>query len=133
MMSEFDWSALLTIYFFFTFTVNLVRGSLGDKLTLPCSYATDSGTRSMCWGRGHCGVLTCRNDVLKTDGDAVTWREDERFQLKENIKRGNVSLTINKVNENDGGVYCCRVRVPGVFNDIKKEVRLEIHNSKLFF
>lgn len=109
--------------------VNLVRGSLGDKLTLPCSYATDYGTRSMCWGRGHCGILSCRNEVLKTDGDAVTWREDDRFQLKENIMKGNVSLTINKVNENDGGVYCCRVRVPGVFNDIKKEVRLAIHNT----
>ncbi|XP_077325538.1 polymeric immunoglobulin receptor-like [Lithobates pipiens] len=109
--------------------VNLVRGSLGDKLTLPCSYATDSGKRSMCWGRGHCGILTCRNEVLKTDGDAVTWREDDRFQLKDNIMKGNVSLTINNVNQNDGGVYCCRVRVPGVFNDIKKEVRLEIHNT----
>ncbi|XP_072256418.1 polymeric immunoglobulin receptor-like [Pyxicephalus adspersus] len=109
--------------------VNLVRGSLHDSLTLPCSYATDSGTRQMCWGRGHCGILLCRNEVLKTDGDAITWRESERYQLKENILKGDVSLTINNINEDDGGVYCCRVRVPGVFNDIKKEVRLEIHNT----
>ncbi|KAM5171462.1 polymeric immunoglobulin receptor-like [Mantella aurantiaca] len=108
--------------------VDLVRGSLGDKLTLPCSYATDAGTRTTCWGRGHCGILLCHDEVLKTDGDAVTWRESKRYQLNENILKGNVSLTIDKINENDGGVYCCRVRVPGAFNDIKKEVRLEIHN-----
>ncbi|XP_018408964.1 PREDICTED: T-cell immunoglobulin and mucin domain-containing protein 2-like [Nanorana parkeri] len=109
--------------------VNLVRGSLGEDLTLPCSYATDDGTRQVCWGRGHCGILRCHDEVLKTDEDAITWRESNRYHLKENISKGNVSLTINKVNENDGGVYCCRVRVPGAFNDIKKEVRLEIHNT----
>ncbi|XP_068134255.1 polymeric immunoglobulin receptor-like [Hyperolius riggenbachi] len=109
--------------------VNLVRGSLHSKLTLPCSYSTDDGTFPMCWGRGHCGIVVCRNEILSTDGEDVIWRESDKYQLKENIEKGHVSLTINNANEDDGGVYCCRVKVSGMFNDIKKEIRLQIEHT----
>ncbi|KAM9311482.1 polymeric immunoglobulin receptor-like [Gastrophryne carolinensis] len=109
--------------------VTLVRGSLTQDLTLPCSYATDSGRRPTCWGKGHCGLVTCFNKVLETDGDAVTWRKGNKYQLNKRIMNGDVALTIKDVNEHDGGVYCCRVKVQGAFNDIKKEIRLQIHDS----
>ncbi|XP_066445514.1 polymeric immunoglobulin receptor-like [Eleutherodactylus coqui] len=108
--------------------VTLVRGSLKDTLVLPCSYDTDRGTYSTCWGHGPCGLLTCYNKILESDGDDVIWRESRRYQLTGNLAKGNVSLTIEEANADDGGVYCCRVKVPGVFNDIKKEIRVEIRN-----
>lgn len=108
--------------------VNLVKGSLKDTLVLPCSYDTDSGTHPTCWGHGHCGLVTCPNKVLQTDGDEVTWRESQKYQLRGNYAKGHVSLTIESANENDGGVYCCRVVVPGAFNDIKKEIRVDIRH-----
>ncbi|XP_068129200.1 polymeric immunoglobulin receptor-like isoform X3 [Hyperolius riggenbachi] len=109
--------------------VNLVKGSLNEKLTLPCSYSTDHGKFPMCWGRGHCPVLSCHNTILSTDGEDVSWRQSDKYQLKEDIETGHVSLTINNANEDDGGVYCCRVEVPGVFNDIKKEIRVQIEHT----
>ncbi|KAM9311483.1 polymeric immunoglobulin receptor-like [Gastrophryne carolinensis] len=109
--------------------VTLVRGSLRHDLTLPCSYATDSGRSPTCWGKGHCGLVTCHHKVIETDGDEVTWRKSVKYELNKGIKNGDVSLTINDVNEHDGGVYCCRVKVFGAFNDIKKEIRLQIHDN----
>ncbi|XP_075712116.1 polymeric immunoglobulin receptor-like isoform X2 [Rhinoderma darwinii] len=109
--------------------VYLVRGSVMDTLTLPCSYSTDSGTSPTCWGKGHCGLLSCSNTVLQSDGHEVTWSESNRYQLTGNLAKGNVSLTIEEANADDGGVYCCRVEVPGAFNDIKKEIRVEIRDA----
>ncbi|XP_068134256.1 polymeric immunoglobulin receptor-like [Hyperolius riggenbachi] len=109
--------------------VNQVRGSLSEKQTLPCSYSTDIGRFPTCWGRGHCGVLSCHSTILSTDGENVTWRESDRYKVDESIETGHVSLTINNATEDDGGVYCCRVTVPGMFNDIKKEIRLEIQHA----
>ncbi|KAM4037224.1 polymeric immunoglobulin receptor-like [Anomaloglossus baeobatrachus] len=109
--------------------VHLVRASVRDTLVLPCSYSTDSGTNPVCWGHGHCGLLTCHNTVLESDGDEVTWTKSNRYELKGKLAKGNVSLTINSANADDGGVYCCRVKVQGAFNDIKKEIRVEIRDA----
>ncbi|XP_056425890.1 uncharacterized protein LOC130367492 [Hyla sarda] len=109
--------------------VNLVRGSVNDKLVLPCSYDADSGTNPTCWGHGHCGLLKCHNKILQSDGNEVTWRASERYNLDGNLAKGNVSLTIESANADDGGVYCCRIAVPGAFNDIKKEIRVEIRDA----
>ncbi|XP_063784927.1 polymeric immunoglobulin receptor-like [Pseudophryne corroboree] len=109
--------------------VDLVKGSLEDRVTLPCSYSADNGPNPTCWGRGHCRLLFCDRKVLTTEEAKVSWREADRFQLLGNIEKGNVSLTINGATADDGGVYCCRVDVPGILNDIKKEVRLQIHDG----
>ncbi|XP_077122664.1 polymeric immunoglobulin receptor-like [Ranitomeya variabilis] len=109
--------------------VHLVRGSVKDKLVLPCSYSTDSGTNPICWGHGHCGLFKCHNTVLKSDGNEVTWRHSNKYELDGNLAKGNVSLTIESANADDGGVYCCRVKVPGAFNDIMKEIRVEIRDA----
>ncbi|XP_069824277.1 polymeric immunoglobulin receptor-like [Dendropsophus ebraccatus] len=109
--------------------VNLVRASLKDKLVLPCSYNTDSGTKATCWGHGYCSLLSCPNKVLQSDGDQVTWRESKRYDLPGNLAKGDVSLTIDSATVDDGGVYCCKVKVFGAFNDIKKEIRVEIRDA----
>ncbi|XP_075066400.1 polymeric immunoglobulin receptor-like [Mixophyes fleayi] len=108
--------------------VYLVRGSLKDTLTLPCSYSGDGGLHPTCWGRGRCGIVSCLNEILTTDDNKVTWRESDKYKLLGNIESGNVSLTIPSVTEEDAGVYCCRVKVSGLFNDIMKEIRLQIHD-----
>ncbi|KAG8579811.1 hypothetical protein GDO81_011060 [Engystomops pustulosus] len=109
--------------------VNLVKGSLKDNVVLPCSYDTDSGTHPTCWGHGRCGVVSCNNKVLQSDGNEVTWRESDKYKLKGDQAKGNVSLTIEQVNADDGGIYCCRIEVPGAFNDVKKEIRVELRDA----
>ncbi|KAM3926208.1 polymeric immunoglobulin receptor-like [Leptodactylus fuscus] len=109
--------------------VNLIKGSVKDKLVLPCSYSTDSGTYKTCWGRGRCGLLSCHNTILESDGDTVTWKESNRYDLTGNLGKGNVSLTIDNANADDGGFYCCRVKVQGFFNDLRKEIRVEIRDA----
>ncbi|XP_044133371.1 polymeric immunoglobulin receptor-like [Bufo gargarizans] len=106
-----------------------VTASLRDTLVLPCSYSADAGTNPVCWGHGHCGLFSCHNKVLESDGDEVTWKESDKYQVTGNMANGNVSLTIKNANEHDGGVYCCRVKVPGAFNDIKKEIRVQIREA----
>ncbi|XP_069824252.1 polymeric immunoglobulin receptor-like [Dendropsophus ebraccatus] len=109
--------------------VYLVRGSLKDNLVLPCSYDSDSGTSPTCWGHGHCGLFSCPKKILQSDGYEVTWEKSKRYHLAGNMANGNVSLTIESANVDDGGVYCCRVEVPGLLNDIKKEIRVEIRDA----
>ncbi|XP_069824265.1 polymeric immunoglobulin receptor-like [Dendropsophus ebraccatus] len=109
--------------------VYLVRGSLRDNLVLPCSYNTDSGTSPTCWGHGHCSLISCHNKILQSDGYEVTWEKSKRYDLAGDIVRGNVSLTIESASVDDGGVYCCRVEVPGLLNDIMKEIRVEIRDA----
>ncbi|CAI5651904.1 unnamed protein product [Oreochromis niloticus] len=44
-----------------------------------------------------------------------------------NLGRGDVSLTIRQVEEQDSGVYGCRVEIPGWFNDQKRHVTLKVN------
>uniref|UniRef100_A0A8D0GR12 Ig-like domain-containing protein n=1 Tax=Sphenodon punctatus TaxID=8508 RepID=A0A8D0GR12_SPHPU len=97
---------------------SIVRGIVGQNLTLPCSYSVDYyGTTSMCWGQGACPISKCSMQILWTDGKKVKWNPPQRYQLKGDILKGNVSLTIMNVAEADKGTYCCRVEIPGLFND----------------
>ncbi|XP_073423844.1 hepatitis A virus cellular receptor 2 homolog isoform X2 [Dendrobates tinctorius] len=102
-----------------------VTVSLNGTAVLPCTYTAK--TTKMCWGRGGCPQFKCNNEIIKTDGQRVTWRKSDRYQLLRNINQGDVSLTITRVTKEDEGTYCCRVQIPGIFNDQKTEVEVKIH------
>lgn len=80
----------------------------------------------MCWGRGPCPNSKCNNKVLHTTRNRVTFRVSQRYSLRGYVSYGDVSLTIAKVQSEDAGTYCCRVEIPGWFNDIKQNIQLEV-------
>uniref|UniRef100_A0A8C3BER9 Ig-like domain-containing protein n=1 Tax=Cairina moschata TaxID=8855 RepID=A0A8C3BER9_CAIMO len=97
----------------------LVTGEVGQNITVPCSYTVNekSGTTSMCWGRGSCPSSKCSQPIVWTDGWKVTYRSHSKYVLRGKLHEGNVSLTIINAKEADSGTYCCRVEIPGWFND----------------
>uniref|UniRef100_A0A8C5MN06 Ig-like domain-containing protein n=1 Tax=Leptobrachium leishanense TaxID=445787 RepID=A0A8C5MN06_9ANUR len=107
-----------------------VMASVGDMATLFCTYSASEGTASMCWGRGVCPISKCNDVIIWTDGIKVTTKPSEKYQLFGDIEKGNVSLTINRVTYSDEGTYCCRVEIPGIFNDIKKEITVRIQEDE---
>ncbi|XP_047587108.1 T-cell immunoglobulin and mucin domain-containing protein 4 isoform X2 [Lutra lutra] len=104
-----------------------VRAYLGQTVTLPCIYSSWSHNRnSMCWGKGECPKSKCNNELLYTNGKSVLSKKSPKYELLGTIWRGDVSLTIFNTNEDDSSVYCCRIEVPGWFNDVKKNIRLQL-------
>nr|XP_060490797.1 T-cell immunoglobulin and mucin domain-containing protein 4 isoform X5 [Panthera onca]XP_060490798.1 T-cell immunoglobulin and mucin domain-containing protein 4 isoform X5 [Panthera onca] len=83
----------------------------------------------MCWGKGPCPKSKCNNELLHTGGMTVLSRKSSKYELQGNIRQGNVSLTILNTNEGDNSVYCCRIEVPGWFNDVKKNIRLQLRRA----
>eukprot|EP00073_Rattus_norvegicus_P038702 XP_008765943.1 PREDICTED: T-cell immunoglobulin and mucin domain-containing protein 4 isoform X3 [Rattus norvegicus] len=107
-----------------------IIGFLGQSVTLPCQYSSWSQSRnSMCWGRGSCPGSKCNGELLRTDGTRTISRKSGKYTLWGSIRLGDVSLTISNTNQDDSGVYCCRIEVPGWFNDVKKTVRLELRRA----
>ncbi|KFQ53993.1 T-cell immunoglobulin and mucin domain-containing protein 4, partial [Pelecanus crispus] len=106
----------------------VVRGVIGQPVKLPCFYqvARLKDISDMCWGRGPCPNSKCNNKILHTTGNRVTFRTSQRYSLQGYISYGDVSLTIGKVKAEDAGTYCCRIEIPGWFNDIKQNMRLEV-------
>ncbi|XP_068062114.1 hepatitis A virus cellular receptor 1 homolog isoform X1 [Anomalospiza imberbis] len=97
----------------------VVIGEVGQNITVPCHYHvwnTNSIT-SMCWGRDRCPNSKCSQPIIWTDGWRVTEQHSSRYQLKGDLQKGDVSLTIVDAREADSGTYCCRVEIPGWFND----------------
>ncbi|KAM3926040.1 T-cell immunoglobulin and mucin domain-containing protein 2-like [Leptodactylus fuscus] len=82
----------------------------------------------MCWGRGQCPLSGCSDDIIWTDGSRVTWRKSDKYQLMGDMEKGDVTLTINRATMEDTGTYCCRVEVPGLFNDLKMERNVNEEN-----
>lgn len=108
-----------------------VIGFLGQSVTLPCQHSSWSRNRnSMCWGKGACPNSKCNQELLHTDGTKVVSRKSFKYTLQGSIWWGDVSLTISNTNQEDSGVYCCRIEVPGWFNDVKKTVRLELRRGE---
>ncbi|NWU10039.1 TIMD4 protein, partial [Cephalopterus ornatus] len=105
-----------------------VRGVTGQSVRLPCNYRVTrhTGISDVCWGRGSCPNSKCKNTILQTHGRTVRSRKSWRYDLQGSISTGDVSLTIRTVQEGDAGIYCCRVEIPGLFNDIKKNIWLEV-------
>ncbi|KAM6408468.1 hepatitis A virus cellular receptor 2-like [Rhynochetos jubatus] len=119
-MSYFCMNGILLILFTGpTVSGSVVKGEVGQDVTVPCFYRVQShqDITSMCWGRGSCPVSKCYLPIIWTDGWKVTERDDSRYMLKGNLQLGDVSLTIVNAKEADSGVYCCRVEIPGWFND----------------
>ena len=109
----------------------VVTAYLGQPATLPCSYPSWSvNSNSMCWGKGPCPNSRCTEELLHTDGARVLSRRSTKYDIWGDIKRGNVSLTIFNTKEGDSAVYCCRIEVPGWFNDIKKNIRLQLRKGE---
>ncbi|DAA27241.1 TPA: T-cell immunoglobulin and mucin domain containing 4 [Bos taurus] len=108
----------------------VVRAFLGQPVTLPCTYSSWSpNSNSMCWGRGQCPKSKCNDELLYTDGTKVVSSKSPKYQLRGIIQRGDVSLTIMDTNEGDQNVYCCRIEVPGWFNDVKRNIRLDLRRA----
>ncbi|ELR51409.1 T-cell immunoglobulin and mucin domain-containing protein 4 [Bos mutus] len=108
----------------------VVRAFLGQPVTLPCTYSSWSPhSNSMCWGRGQCPKSKCDDELLYTDGTKVVSSKSPKYQLRGIIQRGDVSLTIMDTNEGDQNVYCCRIEVPGWFNDVKRNIRLDLRRA----
>lgn len=97
----------------------VVIGEVGQDVTVPCRYTVRdrNGITSMCWGRGMCPSSKCVRPIIWTDGWKVTEQHSSRYQLKGDLQSGDVSLTIVNAREADSGIYCCRVELPGWFND----------------
>ncbi|NXR71184.1 TIMD4 protein, partial [Pycnonotus jocosus] len=106
----------------------VVTGTVGQPVTLPCSYYVKqpSYIYDVCWGRGTCPNSKCTKEILHTKGSRVNSRDSHKYNLRGNIYSGDVSLTIRVAMEEDAGMYCCRVEVPGLFNDIKRNIWLEL-------
>ncbi|NXQ35159.1 HAVR1 protein, partial [Alaudala cheleensis] len=98
----------------------VVVGEVGQDVTVPCYYSVQSrkDITTMCWGRDKCPNSKCSRTIIWTDGWRVTEQHSSRYQLKGDLHRGDVSLTIVNAREADSGIYCCRVEVPGWFNDL---------------
>ncbi|XP_055285971.1 T-cell immunoglobulin and mucin domain-containing protein 4 isoform X1 [Moschus berezovskii] len=108
----------------------VVRAFLGQPVTLPCTYSSWSpNSNSMCWGKGQCPNSRCNDELLYTDGTRVVSSKSPKYQLQGVIQRGDVSLTIINAKEGDQGVYCCRIEVPGWFNDVKSNIRLDLRRA----
>ncbi|XP_029853991.1 T-cell immunoglobulin and mucin domain-containing protein 4-like isoform X1 [Aquila chrysaetos chrysaetos] len=129
-MSHFVLFHWITIQIFIVHTASeaVVRGVIGQPVQLPCFYqvSRQKDISDMCWGRGPCPNSKCSNKILHTTGNRVTFRKSQRYSLRGYISYGDVSLTIGKVKAEDAGTYCCRVEIPGWFNDIKRNMRLEV-------
>ncbi|XP_010577515.1 PREDICTED: T-cell immunoglobulin and mucin domain-containing protein 4-like [Haliaeetus leucocephalus] len=123
----FHW-IMIQILIAHTASEAVVRGVIGQPVQLPCFYqvSRQKDISDMCWGRGPCPNSKCSNKILHTTGNRVTFRKSQRYSLRGYISYGDVSLTIGKVKAEDAGIYCCRVEIPGWFNDIKRNMRLEV-------
>ncbi|XP_025722939.1 hepatitis A virus cellular receptor 2 [Callorhinus ursinus] len=106
---------------------------VGQNADIPCTYSptTSDDLVPVCWGRGPCPVFECHSMVLSTDGRNLKYQTSNRYQLKRNIHKGDVSLTIENVTKTDSGTYCCRIQFPGPMNDKKLNVELFIKPAKV--
>lgn len=102
-----------------TVSESAVIGEVGQNITVPCFYSVQNtkDITTMCWGRDKCPNSKCSQPIIWTDGWRVTERQSSRYQLQGILSKGDVSLTILNARETDSGFYCCRVEIPGPFND----------------
>ncbi|XP_027741398.1 T-cell immunoglobulin and mucin domain-containing protein 4-like isoform X2 [Empidonax traillii] len=123
----FHW-ILIQIFIAHTASQTVVRGVTGQSVRLPCDYRVTprTGVSDVCWGRGSCPNSKCKKTILETHGSRVRFRKSWRYDLQGSISTGDVSLTIGMVEAGDAGLYCCRVEIPGLFNDIKKNIQLVV-------
>ncbi|XP_036051103.1 hepatitis A virus cellular receptor 1 homolog [Onychomys torridus] len=109
----------------------VVEGVVGHPVTLPCTYSTNGGNTTACWGLGECKLFYCSRTLIWTNGYQVSYKRKSRYQLKGHISGGNVSLTIENALQSDSGPYCCIVEIPGSFRYVtySLEIKPEISTS----
>ncbi|XP_039557733.1 hepatitis A virus cellular receptor 1 homolog isoform X1 [Passer montanus] len=125
--------ALLVLLTGSTVSGFIVMGEVGQNITVPCHYRVwnrDSIT-SMCWGRDRCPSSKCSQPIIWTDGWRVTEQHSSRYQLKGDLQKGDVSLTIVDARETDSGSYCCRVEIPGLFNDQLINLEVVVRKARI--
>ncbi|XP_036279532.1 hepatitis A virus cellular receptor 2 isoform X3 [Pipistrellus kuhlii] len=122
------WLLLLTRSLEESFTA-----TVGQNAYLSCHYfpTTSENLVPVCWGRGSCPTFQCQNTVLTTNGRELNYQSSSRYQLKGNIHKGDVSLTIENVTLADSGTYCCRIQFLGPMNDKKSNLNLDIKPAKV--
>lgn len=105
-----------------------ITATVGSEATLRCHYDVKyHGRLYACWGRGDLPFLGgCWNEVIETNGRSVTRRLSDKYQMLGDQGRGDVSLTIRRLQERDSGKYGCRVHLTGWFNDQKSYVTLKV-------
>uniref|UniRef100_A0A8C3PRN2 Ig-like domain-containing protein n=1 Tax=Calidris pygmaea TaxID=425635 RepID=A0A8C3PRN2_9CHAR len=111
----------------------LVKGKVGQDITVPCSYRVQNrqDITSMCWGRDKCPTSKCSQTIIWTDGWKVTEQSNSRYTLKGDLQRGDVSLTIVNAVEADSGTYCCRVEISGWFNDQLRNYNVVVEKARI--
>ncbi|NXA99971.1 HAVR1 protein, partial [Cnemophilus loriae] len=111
----------------------VVIGEVGRDVTVPCHYNVQhrNGITSMCWGRDRCPNSKCSRPIIWTDGWKVTEQHSSRYQLRGDLQKGDVSLTIVSTREADSGIYCCRVELPGWFNDQLINYKVVINKARI--
>ncbi|NWV43011.1 HAVR1 protein, partial [Grantiella picta] len=111
----------------------VVIGEVGQDVTVPCYYSIWSrkDITSMCWGRESCPTSKCSQPIIWTNGWRVTEQHSSRYQLKGDLQKGDVSLTIVNAREADSGTYCCRVEIPGWFNDQLSNHKVVIKKARI--
>uniref|UniRef100_A0A452G064 Ig-like domain-containing protein n=1 Tax=Capra hircus TaxID=9925 RepID=A0A452G064_CAPHI len=129
----YPWVAILGLLLLLPDGVTSYRqviGVVGQSVTLPCFY--EGKVTSICWGRGKCSWIDCRNTVISTDGYKVTEQKNERYKFKGDIGKRDVSLTIENAVLSDSGLYCCRIK-KWLFNDEENIIKLTIKSGELVF
>ncbi|NWI61737.1 HAVR1 protein, partial [Calyptomena viridis] len=111
----------------------VVVGEIGQNITVPCFYQIQGrqDITSMCWGRDSCPSSKCSRTIIWTDGWKVTEQHSSRYLLQGNLQEGDVSLTIVNAEETDSGTYCCRVELPGWFNDQKTNHKVVVMKARI--
>ncbi|XP_044226094.1 T-cell immunoglobulin and mucin domain-containing protein 4-like isoform X1 [Thunnus albacares] len=108
-------------------TSETVVGVAGRSVTLPCrSEAMRQSGVGLCWGRGEPTLFTCRDILIKTAGDQVTYRKSDRYSVSSSPSDGVSYLSILNSQPSDSGFYHCRLERPGLFNDQILHVHLII-------
>uniref|UniRef100_A0A8C8RGK5 T cell immunoglobulin and mucin domain containing 4 n=1 Tax=Pelusios castaneus TaxID=367368 RepID=A0A8C8RGK5_9SAUR len=122
---------ILQLFIAHSVSDTLVEAWVGQSVRLPCTYGVrqTGDLTDMCWGQGICPSSKCNGEIARTDGWKTTFTKSERYHLKGQITRGDVSLTISNVSYGDRGKYCCRIEIPGLFNDIKRNLNLKVHRA----
>ncbi|XP_076434340.1 uncharacterized protein LOC121831772 isoform X6 [Peromyscus maniculatus bairdii] len=103
----------------------VVEGVVGHPVTLPCTYSTNGGLTTSCWGLGECQPFYCTRTLILANGYRVLYKRRNRYQLKGYISEGNVSLTIENAVQSDSGPYCCIVEIPGSFRYVTYSLEIK--------